>query len=52
MDDKYECPICLGAKQFFTGRDYTTCDLCDDNGNVSRETYELYCGVEDDEELI
>ena len=43
---KYHCPICLGAKEYFTGKIYTDCDLCDEDGMVSKDTHELYEGEE------
>lgn len=47
---RYECPICLGSKKYFTGSKYKDCNLCDDNGTVDERTYNLHTH-EDEEEV-
>ena len=41
------CPLCLSAKEYFTGKKYIECTECDENGMVSDEVNELYCGEDD-----
>ena len=47
MENKYECPICLSTKKHYNGKSYEDCTLCDEEGTVSKDTYELYCGEEE-----
>lgn len=48
MDNKVECPACLGAKTVMEGRkeskgfEYKKCNLCKGEGVVSKEIEEDY----------